>query len=404
MSFNINQNCSDKIGLNLLDEVTEFPQAVVNRTVIELNARWMAEFASRANVALAPHAKTTLAPKLLKQQIRQGTWGLSVATVAQIPVAISAGAKRILLANQLVGKAHFAALVALLKTNATQIYCFVDNERNLSEIADFFSANGVSLNVLIEYGVGGGRAGCRSKSQVLALAKKAHELAGVSLAGLAFYEGVINTTNTESAIVAFAQQVSELASHIEQLRLFNSETVVITGAGSAWYDLVCEGLSDLTNSPRYDVVIRPGCYLIQDTGIYQQAHQALRARSQLACSIDGDLSSGLALWAYITSTPEPGRAIVGFGKRDVAFDAGLPTPERLVSTLTKQSQTLDTNWVITKIMDHHAMLSYPVNCSVAVGDLIEVSTSHPCLTFDKWRQLLLVDDELTIVDTLETHF
>jgi len=39
-----------------------------------------------------------------------------------------------------------------------------------------------------------------------------------------------------------------------------------------------------------------------------------------------------------------------------------------------------------------------------VGDIISFGTSHPCLTFDKWRVGLLADEELMVVESMETCF
>ena len=33
-----------------------------------------------------------------------------------------------------------------------------------------------------------------------------------------------------------------------------------------------------------------------------------------------------------------------------------------------------------------------------------IGTSHPCLTFDKWKTLLLVDDDYNVLDELDTLF
>lgn len=58
----------------------------------------------------------------------------------------------------------------------------------------------------------------------------------------------------------------------------------------------------------------------------------------------------------------------------------------------------------TGIMDQHAMLTLAEGCDVQVGDLMIFSTSHPCLTFDKWKKLLLVDDEYCVLEELDTGF
>ena len=56
------------------------------------------------------------------------------------------------------------------------------------------------------------------------------------------------------------------------------------------------------------------------------------------------------------------------------------------------------------IMDQHCMLNVAPGCNVQVGDILIFGTSHPCLTFDKWKTLLLVDDEYRVVEALETLF
>jgi len=115
------------------------------------------------------------------------------------------------------------------------------------------------------------------------------------------------------------------------------------------------------------------------------------------------LASALELVAMVQSVPESGRAIVNFGKRDSAFDAGLPQPiahYRAGKALENAADTIET----TGIMDQHAMLKLKPGADVQVGDILVFSTSHPCLTFDKWKALYLVDDGYQVLETLETAF
>ena len=39
-----------------------------------------------------------------------------------------------------------------------------------------------------------------------------------------------------------------------------------------------------------------------------------------------------------------------------------------------------------------------------VGDLLCFDISHPCLTFDKWQVGCLVDEQLQVIESLETRF
>ena len=61
-------------------------------------------------------------------------------------------------------------------------------------------------------------------------------------------------------------------------------------------------------------------------------------------------------------------------------------------------------WGVRMIMDQHLFLSVPAGETLAVGDIISFGTSHPCLTFDKWRQVLLVDEALDVVEVMPTCF
>ena len=58
----------------------------------------------------------------------------------------------------------------------------------------------------------------------------------------------------------------------------------------------------------------------------------------------------------------------------------------------------------TGIMDQHCMLRLAPGSDVQVGDILLFGTSHPCLTFDKWKTLLLVDDDYNVLDELDTLF
>ena len=55
-------------------------------------------------------------------------------------------------------------------------------------------------------------------------------------------------------------------------------------------------------------------------------------------------------------------------------------------------------------MDQHTMLVIPGDIDLRVGDVVSFGASHPCLTFDKWRQVLRVDGELRVLEAMPTFF
>jgi D-serine dehydratase len=116
------------------------------------------------------------------------------------------------------------------------------------------------------------------------------------------------------------------------------------------------------------------------------------------------LVAALQLWAYVQSIPEKNKAIVALGKRDAAFDAGLPVPSLHYRPGTQEPIVAPSGWKLTRMMDQHAYLDICEGSDILVGDMIGFDISHPCLTFDKWRYLLVLDERYQVTDVVETFF
>ncbi|WP_102795168.1 amino acid deaminase [Bowmanella denitrificans] len=390
-------------GWSILAEQVSLPTAVLSRQALQNNQAWMTEYAARTGVRLAPHGKTSMAPELFSLQLQSGSWAMSLATAPQVVAASLAGVSRIIMANQLVGK-HNMQLIAGQLQKGLEFYCFVDSIDNANALNQYFQAHGLQLNVLLEIGVSGGRCGVRGIVQADALAEIITTLPALRLRGVAFYEGVIHGIDAPQQIRRFVGDIRTMALTWHKQKRFAEGEVILTGAGSAWYDLVAEQMDSNSLPQDMAVVIRPGCYLIHDTGIYQDAQAGVKSRSRMACDIQGDLVSSLQVWAYVQSVPEPGMAIIGLGKRDAAFDAGLPTPMLHYRPGDKAPVPTPAHWQLTRIMDQHAMLKISAEDKLTVGDILCFSTSHPCLTMDKWRYLGIVDADYRIRQLIQTCF
>ncbi|HAT2179017.1 amino acid deaminase [Raoultella ornithinolytica] len=386
---------------NLLAEEVCLPAALVKKTALENNIAWMQRYADTRGVSLAPHGKTTMTPWIFQAQQRAGAWGIGVGSAWQASAAMACGIERVLMVNQLVGQANMQ-VVSQLKAHyrTVDFLCCVDSLANARTLSAFFSARQQTLDVLIELGVPGGRCGCRSVDAALALAQEVATLPGLTLRGLELYEGVLHGDDPQPQVEALLRQAAGLA--CQMAPLVEGE-FILTGAGTVWYDVVCNVWLAAQKPDRCRVVIRPGCYITHDMGIYEIARQELIARDPIACDLGGDLTSALELMAMVQSVPEADRAVVNFGKRDCAFDAGLPQPVahyRHGKALPLQADEI----VSVGIMDQHCMLRLAPGCDVQVGDIVLFGTSHPCLTFDKWKTLLLVDDEYNVLEELDTLF
>lgn len=384
---------------NLLAEEVCLPAALLKKTALENNIAWMQRYADARGVSLAPHGKTTMTPWIFQAQQRAGAWGIGVGSAWQASAAMASGVERVLMVNQLVGQANMLA-VSRLKAHyrTAEFICCIDSLANARALSAFFSERQQTLDVLIELGVAGGRCGCRSVEDALALSQAAAELPGLRLRGLELYEGVLHGDDPQPQVEALLRQAADLACRMEHLV---EGEFVLTGAGTVWYDVVCNIWLAAKKPARCRIVIRPGCYITHDRGIYDIAQKALVARDPIACDLGGDLTSALELMAMVQSVPEADRAVVNFGKRDCAFDAGLPQP---VARYRNGAQLSAEGIESVGIMDQHCMLRLAPGSDVQVGDILVFGTSHPCLTFDKWKTLLLVDEQYNVLEELDTLF
>lgn len=398
------------LGWDILREDVSLPVAVLREARIEHNLLWMQAFIDRYGVKLAPHGKTTMSPALFQRQLANGAWGITLATAPQVQAAFAYGVRRVLMANQLVGRGNMAIIAALQTADAAfEFACIVDSVANVQALGAYFQACGQRLRVLIEYGVPGGRTGVRDDAQEQAVLEAIRQWpTSLALVGVELYEGVLKE---EADIRAFLRRVRASAARIGAEGGFAQPVPILTGAGSAWYDVVAEEFTSHDASHAFDVILRPGCYLTHDVGAYREANDRIQANNPVAREMRRSLLPALQVWAYVQSLPEPGKAIIALGKRDAAFDAGFPEASLhfrpnadAAAGEPRTPQAASPEWRITAMMDQHAFMAIPEVTDLQVGDMIAFDISHPCLTFDKWRQLLLVDEAYRVTGIVSTFF
>lgn len=390
------------LGWHLLREDLSLPAAVLYEDRLKHNLQWMQTFAATYGAKLAPHGKTTMAPKLFLRQIAAGAWGITLATPPQVRVAQEHGIRRVLMANQLVGKQNMCMISRLLEDPGFEFFCLVDSAELVTSLGKFFQDRGQRLNVLIEMGADGGRTGIRNREQLEAVMTSLSQWRDqIALCGVEVYEGVLQD---EESVSRLLQTAVETARGLSSQRRFDRSPMILSGAGSRWYDVVAEAFSKAEIGAPFEVVLRPGCYITHDVGAYSEAQQQIQVRNAVAKQMPPGLLPALQLWAYVQSVPERTKAIVALGRRDAAFDSGLPVPALHYHPGAAAPVASPAGWKLTRLMDQHAFLEIAEGNDIRVGDMIAFDISHPCLTFDKWRYLPIVDSHYRVIDVVQTFF
>jgi D-serine deaminase-like pyridoxal phosphate-dependent protein len=360
----------DPTGQRLVDGPFTWPVLVARDGALRHNIGTMAGYLADRGVHHAPHGKTTMAPSLFAAQLAAGAWGLSAATANQLLVYRRAGVRRVLLANQLLDPRPLQWLAGSLDGDPDfELLSYVDSEEGVAALA---ATSGTRpFRVLVEIGHPGGRTGCRTVAETVAVARTAASSPRVEVAGVTGYEGRLSTVDEVRAFLGTLRAAADA--------IPATGPVVVSAGGSVYFDVVADELT----GHGYEVIVRPGAYVTHDHGYYAE-------RSPLASS----LRPALELWAQVLSVPEPGLAIVGMGRRDAPYDEGLPVP-------LCHADGAPLSGTVEALNDQHAYLRAD---GLRPGDVVRFGISHPCSAFDRWRVIPVVDDADRVIDLIHTYF
>lgn len=364
-----------------------WPVMVARRSALDHNVAALAAFCEAHGLAFAPHGKTTMAPTLFQAQLDAGAWGITAATANQVLAYRTFGVPGILLANELLDPGALRWLAGEID-RGMEFLLYADSAEGVAAISA--AAGERPFRVLVELGHANGRTGCRTAGELTDIARAVAAAPGTELAGVAGYEGGLPDVASAGAYLGGLRDATVELSKAGLL----PRDVIVTAGGSQYFDQVAERLSgDWLPGHALTVILRSGAYVSHDDGVYAERTPYNR--------VPGSLDAALEVWAQVTSVPEPGLAIVGMGKREAPYDAGLPVPLKL---RRKDGTTLPADGLrVTATNDHHAYVAVG-GPPPRPGDLICFGISHPCTAFDKWQVIPVVDDDHTVTDLIRTYF
>ncbi len=383
------------------------PVMVLKRTALEKNIETMARYCRDNGVDLAPHGKTTMAPRIFERQIAAGAWGITAATPAHLAVYRDAGVSHILLANELVDPGSIDWILAELAADPDfEFLCYVDSIEGVRLLADGLSRRpiGRSFDVLVEIGYEGGRTGCRTIEQATEVARAVVGVEGLRAIGLACFEGlIVRDVSAESIarVDAFLESVRATAGALLDWGLLTDrgDGLILSAGGSIFFDRAVAAFTRSLGSAPAHCILRSGCYVSHDSGQYERMSPFTRPGADPRYH----LLPALEAWGEVLSVPEDRLAIVGLGRRDVPFDRDLPVPRHLRRAGSDMVEDV-AGLVFRSINDQHGFVELPAGVELQPGDWLGCGISHPCTAFDKWRLLPELDDDHRLVDFVRTYF
>ncbi|MEU8519604.1 amino acid deaminase [Streptomyces sp. NPDC048577] len=379
------------------------PVLALSAESLEHNLRLLETYAERHGLAFAPHGKTSMAPELFARQLEHGAWGITAAVPHQAHVYRAYGISRIFLANELVDAVALRRLAADLDADPDfRFLCYVDSVRGVELMDAALTEAGARrpVDVVVELGAGeGARTGARTEDDCAAVADAVAATRTLRLAGVAGYEGEVPRADTARVrewldrLVALAVAFDETGRFAPEL-----EEIVVSAGGSAWFDTVADAFAGIPALSRPVLkLLRSGAYVSHDDGHYRRLTPFNRIPG------DGALEPAFRLWSQVVSRPAPDQAFTNAGKRDAAYDLGLPEAQVVRSARDGSVRPAD-GITVTGLSDQHSWLRTEPEAELEVGDWVGMGLSHPCTSFDKWQLIPLVEADGTVVDYLRTFF
>ncbi|MFD6231116.1 amino acid deaminase [Streptomyces sp. NPDC060232] len=379
------------------------PVLTLDADALEHNLAALGTYAARHDLAFAPHGKTCMAPQLFRRQLDHGAWGITVAMPHQARVCRAFGIRTVFLANELVDAPALRWVADELAADpGFRFVCYVDSVRGVELMDAALHGHGATLDVVLELGAGAeGRTGLRTDAECQAVAEAVAASPALRLAGVAGYEATMPGADADS-VRAWLRRLTALAADLDKQGLFSGtglDEVIVSAGGSEWFDAVAEVFAEI---PQLSLpvlpLLRSGAYVSHDHGWYSGLTPFNRVPEE------GGLLPAFRLWTQVVSRPTPGQAFVNAGKRDIAYDLGLPEVLAVRSArdgVERAAQGIR----VTKLSDQHAWMETDADATpLEVGDWVSLGMAHPCTIFEKWPLIPVVEADGTVTDYVRTFF
>ncbi|SDS55690.1 alanine racemase [Microlunatus soli] len=376
------------------------PVFTLDLDLVAGNLTAMQRWVDDHGASLAPHGKTTMCPALWQWQLAQGSWAITVANEPQLRVARDAGIGRVVVANEYLSPVGLRWLAGELDADPDfEVTTWVDSVAGVEQMTGLLEAAGArrQLPVCVEIGHPHARAGVREHDDALTIARAVVDSPRLLLRGVAGYEGSVPGDSPQTRVDAVKVFLAAMADRFTAIApLVETDDAILTAGGSAHFDLVAEILGPVAErTPNGRLLLRSGAYIVHDDGMYAGLTPA-------ATRTGPELQAAAHVWARVVSAPEPHLILLDAGKRDLPYDAGLPTIQQV---LTAGGLAPAPAATIVNTNDQHAYVELSEPGSLKVGDVVRLGLSHPCTMFDKWRSVLLVEGaEPRIRGAVATYF
>jgi 3-hydroxy-D-aspartate aldolase len=286
------------------------PALVLDLDRLDANIRSMAAHAESHGYQLRPPAKIHKSTAVARRQVNAGAVGVCCATLSEAEAMVEAGIPGVLLFTSVVSEAKLQRLAAL-NARAEDFIVATDDFDNVTQLGRATRATGQTLQVMIDFELGGGRTGLADQDTAVALARHIQKTDGLDFAGIQAYNGQGLSERDydprRTVVLERAHRVSQIVAKFEAEGLHPR---IVSGGGT--------GSHDIDSETGVFTEIQVGSYVFMD-GYYKDTVMRRNEPHPFA--------PALTVWGTVVSAAQPGFVITDVGLKEIdgAFGPISPT-------------------------------------------------------------------------------
>ena len=240
------------------------PNLLIYPDRIQHNINCMLEKVEGNPKRLCPHVKTHKMKEVVEMQLVVGIERFKCATIAELEMTLSAGAKEVVVAYQLVGP-NIQRLIRLVQQYPdADIASLVDNLDSATQLVTAFEAINRQANVYLDVDNGMHRSGFPLNEDTFLFIQSLDKIPFLNFKGLHIYDGQFRSANVEERIAKSHQAFQPIYSLCQQIEgALGIKPIIITG-GSPSFSAAAE---------REQVYCSPGTTLFWDFGYSQMVSE-----------------------------------------------------------------------------------------------------------------------------------
>ena len=340
-------------------EAIDSPALLLYPERIQANIQRMIDIVDGDVHRLVPHIKTHKLGEIVRMQLDAGITRFKCATIAELEMALEAGAPWMLIAYQLVGPKVDRFLALQKAYPQAELFSLCDDLGAAIVLAEKHQAAGLTAKVYLDINNGQNRTGRPLEQGTQVLYQKLSRIPGLVIQGLHVYDGHIRNQGFHERKMASDAAFAPVMSLVQDLEQAGYPRPEIITAGSPAFT---------SASLRPEVFCSPGTTLLWD---YGYAHLVEEARMRWAA----------VLLCRVVSKPAPGLVTVDLGHKAVAAEN--PLPQRIHFLNLSGYEPVGQS-------EEHLVLKVDQADRLQVGEILYGIPQHVCPTVALYDQAHII--------------